>query len=235
MWKDIPGYEGKYQASSDGSIRRLRKSGAKILTPYLKPNRRGSDRFYVHLSINGETKEYTVIRLICDTFLGGVPNGKIPVHINGMQTDNAACNIEFISVYEAGKRYGREARSMPVKKLDSDGNEVDVYRSARECARENHMSYQTILDRCNHKYKGAFAPDGFIYLFANDRRIKKMENSWIPTSIGAPPRNTLCYFIVRKGDKIRKCEGKCVCGDWVTTDGIKISNIYVEKWRVVDG
>ena len=40
---------------------------------------------------------------------------------------------------------------------------VDVYSSARKAARENYMSYQTIMDRCNGKCKSAFAPDGYAY------------------------------------------------------------------------
>lgn len=37
------------------------------------------------------------------------------------------------------------------------------YQVDREAARENYMSYQTIIDRCNGKCKSAFAPDGYAY------------------------------------------------------------------------
>lgn len=36
---------------------------------------------------------------------------------------------------------------------------------AREAAKANHMSYQTVLDRCNGKVKNPYALDGFTYRF----------------------------------------------------------------------
>ena len=48
-------------------------------------------------------------------------------------------------------------------KIDSNGEIVDVYTSARQAAKSNFMSYQTVIDRCNGKCKSAFAPDGYAY------------------------------------------------------------------------
>lgn len=40
-WKDIPGFEGIYQADREGNIRRLYQNGkVRILTPYHKKNER---------------------------------------------------------------------------------------------------------------------------------------------------------------------------------------------------
>lgn len=42
-WKDIPGYDGRYQASTEGNIRRVLKSGQfRNMTPYHKKNERES-------------------------------------------------------------------------------------------------------------------------------------------------------------------------------------------------
>ena len=36
-WKDIPGYDGKYQADMEGNIRRIYQSGkTRLMTPYHK-------------------------------------------------------------------------------------------------------------------------------------------------------------------------------------------------------
>ena len=233
MWKDIPGYEGRYQASTDGEIARLRKRGGRRnLKPYLKKGRRGSDTVFVHLTMNGETKEKTVIRIMCETFFGGVPEGYVPVHKNGLQSDNSTVNIQFITQRECGKRYGKLARKEAVAKFDIYGNKVEVYPSARECARNNFMSYQTILDRCNGKCITACAPDGYIYIY--DRRSEKVKNSWIPTTIGRPPKETEVEFIVRKNDTQRKLRGWCLGKKWHTTGGHDIAGGYVVKWRVID-
>lgn len=38
-WRDIPGFEGIYQADREGNIRRLYRNGkTRILTPYHKKN-----------------------------------------------------------------------------------------------------------------------------------------------------------------------------------------------------
>ena len=37
--------------------------------------------------------------------------------------------------------------------------------SARAAAKANHMSYQTVLDRCHGKVKKPFALDGYTYQF----------------------------------------------------------------------
>lgn len=49
--------------------------------------------------------------------------------------------------------------------MTPEGEIVAVYPSARAAARENHMSYQTVLDRCNGKVKQPFALDGHTYQF----------------------------------------------------------------------
>ena len=51
---------------------------------------------------------------------------------------------------------------------------VAFYKSAREAARQNYMSYQTILDRINGKVKGIYAPDGYAYCKDSDKEITEM-------------------------------------------------------------
>ena len=46
-WKDIPGYDGKYQADTEGNIRRVYPSGkTRLLRPYHK-HMSGSQRMIV--------------------------------------------------------------------------------------------------------------------------------------------------------------------------------------------
>ena len=70
-----------------------------------------------------------------------------------------------VSGAELGKRTGASAARIPVAKVTPEGEIVEVYPSARVAARENHMSYQTVLDRCNGKVKKPFALDGHTYQF----------------------------------------------------------------------
>lgn len=175
-WKDIPGYNGKYQVNFYGEIRRVyEKSGkTKILNSFPKKRRKGSDRYVVHLSIDGKTREEAVIKLVSETFIGKCPDGFIPIHKNGLQSDNCIWNIEYITLKENGKRNGSKANRRPVAKISSCGDVVCFYSSAREAARENFMSYQTVIDRCNGKVKSLFAPDGYVYVWDEEKEIKKV-------------------------------------------------------------
>jgi len=179
-WRDISGYKGKYQAVTEGNVRRLYKSGkVRIMTPYHK-KMNGSQRLVVKLTIDGKSKEEILIQVIARTFLGSCPAGHVPYHINGCQLDNYVNNIKYISRKELGRLTGAKSKRQPVAKIDSDGEIVEVYSSARECARQNYMSYQTVMDRCNGKCKSAFAPDGFAYAWEDKevsmrKAVRKIE------------------------------------------------------------
>lgn len=162
-WKDIPGYDGKYQADTEGNIRRVYSSGkTRLLRPYHK-HMSGSQRMIVKLTRDGKSREEIVMQLIAKTFLGVPPPGHVAYHKNGCQYENHIQNISYISKRELGKRTGAKSRRQPVAKIDCNGEVVEVYSSAREAARKNYMSYQTIIDRCNRKCKSTFAPDGYAY------------------------------------------------------------------------
>lgn len=186
-WKDIPGYEGKYQCDREGNFRRVFKSGkTRTIRPYKK---NGTDnKMVVHLTDeHGKTSEKLVIGIMALVFLGPAPQGYVPYHKNGALTENHINNIEYISRQELGKLTGAKSRRKAVAKIDSQGEIVEVYTSARAAAKENYMSYQTIIDRCNGKVKSAFAPDGYAYAWDDSEvsmkhAIRKIEqhNGYMP-------------------------------------------------------
>ena len=93
IWKDIPGYEGYYQASTFGNIKGLTKG--KILSPCV-----GTHGYLgLALSVNGKRKSWRVHKLIAMTFLGHICCGMDEVvdHINDIQTDNRVDNLQCIS------------------------------------------------------------------------------------------------------------------------------------------
>lgn len=162
-YRDIPGYGGKYRANTLGDVVRVYRSGrTRAMAPYHK-KMRGSQRLVVKFTADGRPKEEILLSLMARTFLGPCPPGCVPYHKNGDQLDNCLHNIGYISRAELGRRTGAMSRRQPVAKMDTAGETVEVYPSARAAARENHMSYQTVIDRCNGKCRGAFAPDGYAY------------------------------------------------------------------------
>lgn len=166
-WRDIPGFNGMYQASTEGRIRKILPRSGKVR--YLHPYRRqrnknsNSQALRVHLTMpDGRRVERTVLKLVAETFFQ-LPEGKIPVHLNGLHTDISVRNITFLTHRELGERYGPQSSRRPVVKIRPDGEIVDSYASARAAARENYLSYQTVIDRCNRKVKKEFALDGFSF------------------------------------------------------------------------
>ena len=75
LWKDIPNFEGLYQASIDGKIRsvnHIRKNGTnKYLQKgkILKFNKNSNGYLQVRLSKSGTAKTFRVNRLIALTFI----------------------------------------------------------------------------------------------------------------------------------------------------------------------
>ncbi len=167
-WKPVPGYDGKYEASYYGQIRRVfKRKPPHLLTPYEKQSRKKGSRYLVvHLTDSiGKTKELKVSKVIYETFGGSVPGGFSIVHKDGDFRENSFNNLVLMDREELGKSTGHKSKHKPVLKLSASLEPVTVYRSAREAARLNFMSYQTVIDRCNHKVKSRLAPDGFIYMW----------------------------------------------------------------------
>lgn len=168
-WRPIAGYDGKYEASFYGLIRRVYQSKPpRLLTGYDKKTTHGSNYVAVKLSNETGSKEFKVSKIIYETFGGPVPSGYSLAHKDGYHKDNSFNNLVLLSKEELGKKTGHMARRKAVVKCTPDLVPIDVYRSAREAARCNFMSYQTVIDRCNGKVKSLCAPDGYVYLWDED-------------------------------------------------------------------
>lgn len=93
MWKDIEGYEGFYQVSDEGQVRRILKDGR---TRPVK-GKEGSKYYSVDLCVHGKSKAYNVHRLVAETFLPK-PEGMTEVnHIDGNKKNNHVENLEWVT------------------------------------------------------------------------------------------------------------------------------------------
>ena len=165
-WREIPGYGGLYQASTEGRICKVLPDGQrKILVPYIHMHgsKRNPRTLVVHIKHpDGRRVQRPVMKLVAETWCRRT-DGKIPIHKNGDHHDNSVRNISFITHRECGQRFGAASGRRPVVKIDRDGEIIACYSSARAAARENYVSYQTVLDRCHNKVKNSFALDGTSY------------------------------------------------------------------------
>lgn len=159
IWTPIPGFNGVYEINYCGDVRRTCGKGKRTITPIIKKG-----VWVVRLVADGKRKEHRVHCLMGQTFLPKPPGKEFVLwHKNGIKTDNVPGNLIWIRRQELGKMTGGSSRRRPVVKLDQQGEVVKAYPSARAAAKDNFMSYQTVIDRCNGICKSEFAPDGYKY------------------------------------------------------------------------
>lgn len=97
--RDIPGYEGLYQATNQGEITSLPKKTRKGIRT-LKPMKNQAGYLMIILYKNGKRKGISVHTLIALCFLG-VPKKRHQVnHIDGIKLNNKASNLEYITCRE---------------------------------------------------------------------------------------------------------------------------------------
>lgn len=124
-WKDIRGWEGEYQVSSIGRVKRIehvihysngvdRVVGERILHPSM--DRDGY--MFIGLNRNQFKTGYRVHRLVAIAFIGDVPENMQINHKNGIKNDNRVENLEICTPSEntlhAFRVLGRKASGVPI-------------------------------------------------------------------------------------------------------------------------
>jgi len=108
IWKEVPGYEGLYEVSSQGRVRSLDREVWNARGCYLRRGRilkqNFDDKMYktVGLSSHGKTKTCRTHQLVAMAFLGHKPNRyKIVVdHLDNNHLNNNLSNLQLISQRE---------------------------------------------------------------------------------------------------------------------------------------
>ena len=178
-WRDIPDTGGLYQISTEGRVRRYWPKSRKYtyLTLYThKSKRKNANKKQVRCRIqltDGRRVERPVMKLVAEVFIG-IPEGMVAVHRNGDRSDNSITNIQFMDARKLGVTFGVNACRRPVVKITPNGEVLDAYKSAREAGRQNYMSYQMVMDRCNGKRKREFA-DGYSFRWDDEKGDKRYE------------------------------------------------------------
>ena len=97
QWKDIPGFDGRYQASSEGRIRSVVRG--KVHDLHLKPHRDGYPKF--NAGRDGRVYTIHVHVAVAMTFLGPKPRGYFVDHIDRDHANNAVSNLRYLSPSES--------------------------------------------------------------------------------------------------------------------------------------
>lgn len=142
-WRDIPGYEGKYQASSLGNIRSLDRGE-------LKPFKSRDGYLVATLQKNGQRYRTGAHRLVALAFLPNPENKPQVNHKNGVKTDNRPENLEWVSCSENNLHRRRVLNGgggrpkTPVRCISTG----QVYGSITEAAGATGARLEKIVDCC---------------------------------------------------------------------------------------
>lgn len=108
IWRDIEGYEGLYQVSNLGRVKRLerksphdRRGGISILQEkILSPTDNGNGYKIISFRVPGSRKNYYVHRLVAQAFVANPRNVDYVNHIDRNRENNSADNLEWCTQAE---------------------------------------------------------------------------------------------------------------------------------------
>lgn len=168
IWKDVEGYDGKYQISSTGEVKSFsRWSKGKILKGGYSGNP-GPYRYIVLVkTCRKDAKMFYIHRLVAQHFIEN-PHNKAEVnHIDGNTLNNDISNLEWCTRKENAKhasatgllsKEGSHKRgkahpmSKPVIQRTADGAFVKEWESVNQIMRETGIKADRIFRCCSPKY-----------------------------------------------------------------------------------
>lgn len=162
VWKDIPDYEGKYQVSNQGRVKRLYGSG-KERVMVGKTDKYGYR--CVILSRNQHKKHCTVHRLVANAFIPNEENKPQVNHKDRNKQNNNADNLEWVTNSENvvhAFATGRSVHKRPVVQYTKNMGFVAFWNSIREAGQALRISEHNICSCCNDKLPSA---GGYIWRY----------------------------------------------------------------------
>lgn len=170
-WRDVEGYEGKYQVSNYGNVRSLNyKLTGKL--HLMKPAKNSKGYLYVFLSKDGKQERLFIHRLVAKAFVKNLNPDKYKEvnHKSECPVLNFACVLEWCDhVYNMnyGTKVQRQANaiSIPIDQFDKDGNFIRHWKSATEASKQLGINRGNMGECVNGHYKTA---GGYIWKRTNN-------------------------------------------------------------------
>lgn len=124
LFKDIPGFENEYQATTDGKIWSLKSK--KFLSQQLR-GPEGKKYYYVCLCKNNHKQNFRVNRLVALTFIPNPNNLPCVNHKDCNKLNNNVSNLEWCSYEENNKYDNRIEKAINTRKKNGYCTKVAVY------------------------------------------------------------------------------------------------------------
>lgn len=180
IWKDIEGFEGKYQVSSFGRIKSLYQQNQYTIyykETIIKPSFHNQGYLKVTL-FNRQSKKICFIhRLVAQAFIPNLDNKPEVNHINEIKSDNRVENLEWCDA-KYNSNYGtkierhRKLISKPIIQTTLDGVFIRKIDSASEAEKKFGYKASYISLVCHNRRKSAY---GYRFHFEYNN-IEKIED-----------------------------------------------------------
>lgn len=196
IWKPIPGYEGLYEVSSYGRVKRLNrvtvgKDGKKYHCKEKILKDRQNNKGYLQIDLcnnKGKWKTLKVHRLVAKAFISNPENKPQVNHKDEVKTNNCVDNLEWMTAkencnwgtriervvksigkdtYKAIGESNRKRLSKPVAQYTKDGELVEVWSSTREIRRQLNLTHISDAARGKRKTCG-----GFVWKYVEEEELQ---------------------------------------------------------------
>lgn len=168
IWKDIEGFEGYYQVSNLGRVKRLertavRGNGKSENAVFYIPERikepQVQTQGYLHVALykDGKYKTKRLNRIVAIAFIPNPDNKPEVNHIDGNKFNNRVDNLEWVTDVENKQHSIRTGLyrhyKRPIQQVDESGNVIAEYESLKQAADENGFSKGNICNTCKNGTK----------------------------------------------------------------------------------
>ena len=155
IWKDIKGYDGKYQISNKGNIKNVKRN--KLLKIQFNKNYK-----CIHLvGTDGKIKNYTIHRLMAQSFIPNPDNLSCVNHKDENKLNNSLDNLEWCTKkyncnYGTAIERTKKQNQKTLLQYDLNNNFIKEWNGLNECAKSLNVSASHISQCCNNKRNKAY-------------------------------------------------------------------------------
>lgn len=153
VWKEIIGYDKKYEVSNLGRIKSC-AGGKYKYDRLLKGSIKNNGYILVCLLLNKKKVYKLIHRLVAEYFIDNPENKKEVDHINNIKTDNRVSNLRWVTGYE--NRSNKNSKQYPGRKVVQytlSMEYVRVYKNAYEAAKTHNIDSSGIRGACKGRMR----------------------------------------------------------------------------------